>query len=74
MTRPALLPLQADVVPVWISPAAAAATFGMSREAFRAKLRRSKLPDGVVRKWGRSVLLHRERLLAWVDAGGGERA
>ena len=49
--------------------ATAAKALDMSPEALRCKLRRSNLPPGIVRKWGRSVLLHRERLLGWLEAG-----
>jgi hypothetical protein len=58
---------------VWVRPATAAQMLDLSPEAFRCRIRRSDLPEGIVRKWGRSVLIHKERLLKWLEEPPVER-
>lgn len=49
-------------------PSAASLIEGMSSAALRKKLSRSTLPEGIIRRWGRTILIHREKFLAWIDS------
>lgn len=43
---------------------------GMTPAALRKKILRSTVPPGVIRRWGRSILIHREKFLAWIESDG----
>lgn len=58
---------QAPVV-VWLRLGSAAVLVDSSAEALRKRLNRTSLPPGIVKRWGRSLLIHRERFLAWLAA------
>lgn len=59
----------ADVAAVWLSPASAARLVDMSTAALRKRLAATQLPAGILRRWGRRILIHKARFLNWLEAG-----
>ena len=59
-------------MPIYIRIPTAAALLDLSAAAFRKRLSRTDVPSGVVRRWGRSILIHRDRFLAWLESEGAE--
>ena len=55
--------------PVWLRLPTAAALIDLSPGALKQRLYRQPPPDGVVRRLGRSILIHRERFLRWIEVG-----
>lgn len=72
LTHRLLQPIDPPAVEaVWIRVETAAALLDLTPEALRCRLRRTDLPPGILKKWGRAVLLHRQRLLDFVETGAG---
>lgn len=70
--KPGLVPeAPASIGAVWIHLSTAALLVDSNAEALRKRVK--DLPPGVVRKWGRSVLIHRERFLAWLESSNTAR-
>lgn len=55
--------------PVWVRISTAAALLDMTPKAFSMRVSRGQLPAEIVRRFGDSVRVHREKLLAWFEAG-----
>jgi hypothetical protein len=56
-----------SATPVWIRIPTAAALLDLTPNALKQRLYRQAPPAGVVRRWGRTVLIHRERFLRWIE-------
>ncbi len=54
---------------IWLRMRSAAQIVDLSPGALRKRLSRAEVPPGVMRRWGRTMLLHKERFLAWVEGG-----
>jgi hypothetical protein len=59
---------------VWIRIPSAARLVDMSPAALKMRLSRVTPPAGVIQRWGRSVLIHREKFLEWVSGGANANA
>lgn len=59
---------------VWIRIPSAARLVDMSPAALKMRLSRVTPPAGVIQRWGRSVLIHRENFLKWVSGGANANA
>jgi hypothetical protein len=59
-----------EVVPVWIRLATAAALIDTSPKALAMRVSRGQVPADIVRRLGRTVLIHRAKLLTWLEGGG----
>lgn len=67
-SRPA--PARASEEPaIWLRLKSAAALVDLSPGALKQHLYRRPPPSGVVRRFGRAVLIHRERFLNWIEEG-----
>ncbi|MBI4566433.1 MAG: hypothetical protein HY716_17255 [Planctomycetes bacterium] len=54
---------------IWLRLASAAELVDLSTGALRKRLNRTPPPKGVMRRWGGSYFIHRERFLKWMDVG-----
>lgn len=55
----------------WVTTSQLAKALGLSRKALYARLTRSVLPDGTVRRWGSTLLINLEKLSSWIGSGRG---
>jgi len=54
---------------VWLRLATAAELVDLTPAALRKRLARHAPPPGVVKRWGGSYFVHRERFMRWLDRG-----
>jgi hypothetical protein len=57
---------------VWLRLPSAAALVDISPGALKQRILRGQVPATVIRKLGRTVLVHREKFLRWLEAGANE--
>jgi len=64
-----LAPAAPDPEPIYGTMKQTAALVGLSTKALGMRLSRSTLPAGIIVRWGKSVMIHRERFLRWLESG-----